>query len=511
MIMKSKQRYILWAVLIVAALSISALIPLTDPSEARYATIAKTMVQTGDVWAPHVWVDGKLIPFMGKPPLGFWMMAGAMKLFGINEFSARLPSVFSAILLLVIMFTVLNRYFSRDIAVASSLITLTTTSFFVLANTAMVDAVLMLFSMGAVFFYYAYLSEETLTTKKNWSRLVFIFLGLAFITKGPVGLVYFGVPVFLWTLFGGHWATLKNHAWITGGLLFLGITVPCFYYLEKGMPGFLDYFFIHENFLRYTQADYGDLYSSTSHKLFVGAAIPMTLGACAPWVLVPFYTLIRAVVSSRKKEATHTGQETPMLKQWFTRVKKTLKTRESLFVTGLVGLMLFWSLANQIMFYYLILLVPLFSVWCAGYMRDLRIPVPRIARVAVILLISYVLICIPGIFIVNRTSSFKEAVKKSVALGDENGYTGRCVVFVRRMPYSGYFYGGNHIVGHGKEAVQTSIERGLKNPDTIFIMKTKYFKEIPENLRVKLTVREKNNDWMIATMSEANPQESVAE
>jgi len=172
-----------------------------------------------------------------------------MKIFGINEFSARFPSILSSLLLLGIIYNVLKRYSSQYTASVSTRIILTTGSFFILANIALVDAALTLFSIGAIFFYYAYLSEKKLRIRKTWSRLVFLFLGFAFITKGPVGLVYFGIPVFFWTLLSGKWATLKRHAWITGSVLFLAITVPCFYCMEKPMPGFIKYFFINETII----------------------------------------------------------------------------------------------------------------------------------------------------------------------------------------------------------------------------------------------------------------------
>ncbi|NOY76094.1 MAG: phospholipid carrier-dependent glycosyltransferase, partial [Kiritimatiellaeota bacterium] len=271
-----------------ARLTTLAIPPLTDPSEARYADLSKVMAQTGSWFRPMVWIDGELIPFKGKPPLGFWMMAASMRMFGYNEFAARLPSALSSLFLFGIMFLVLSRYLNNYIAWSSVFITATSASFFILSGATLVDSALSLFSMGAVFFYYAFLKEKQSGTKKLWSVLVFTFLGLAFITKGPVGIVYFGVPVFFWTLISGSWATLRNHAWFLGGSIFLLITVPCFLLMEKAMPGFLDYFFIHENLLRYTTKNYGDLYSGTKHTLPWGTAIPLTFVACLPWALAPF-------------------------------------------------------------------------------------------------------------------------------------------------------------------------------------------------------------------------------
>jgi 4-amino-4-deoxy-L-arabinose transferase-like glycosyltransferase len=83
-----------WLALLVAALAVVRLAtlaayPLMDPTEARYAEIARKMLETGD-WVMPQFDYG--IPFWGKPPLSTWLSAAAMAAFGINEFAARLPS-----------------------------------------------------------------------------------------------------------------------------------------------------------------------------------------------------------------------------------------------------------------------------------------------------------------------------------------------------------------------------------------------------------------------------------
>ena len=48
------------------------LYPLTDPTEARYAEMARKMLDTGN-WLTPMFDVG--VPFWGKPPLAFWMSA----------------------------------------------------------------------------------------------------------------------------------------------------------------------------------------------------------------------------------------------------------------------------------------------------------------------------------------------------------------------------------------------------------------------------------------------------
>ncbi|MBK9274522.1 MAG: glycosyltransferase family 39 protein [Flavobacteriales bacterium] len=72
---------------------------LFDWDEINFAEMAREMVVTGDVLRPQI--DFK--PFHEKPPLFIWLQAACMAVFGVGEFAARLPNaVCGAITLLVI-------------------------------------------------------------------------------------------------------------------------------------------------------------------------------------------------------------------------------------------------------------------------------------------------------------------------------------------------------------------------------------------------------------------------
>ena len=63
--------------------------PLMSPDEERYAGVAWEMLHSGDWLVPRL--DG--LPFFHKPPLFYWITAAAMKLLGVGEWPARLPSL----------------------------------------------------------------------------------------------------------------------------------------------------------------------------------------------------------------------------------------------------------------------------------------------------------------------------------------------------------------------------------------------------------------------------------
>lgn len=188
----------------------SSIIPLPDPSEARYAAIAKHMSESGNYIMPQIWMEGKLISYMGKPPFAFWVTAASIKVFGANEFAVRFPSFIASMLLLGVIFYVLQRYRNREVATSSILIAATSAGFYIMSGVVLVDSWLFLFSIGAVFLYYAFISENSRKLQKIYTLFIFVFLGLGFLTKGPVALLLFGLPVFVRCMeyssyfYGGH-------------------------------------------------------------------------------------------------------------------------------------------------------------------------------------------------------------------------------------------------------------------------------------------------------------------
>ena len=85
---QSHRKWLVLALIVAAFIRLATLgaYPLTDNTEARYAEIAREMLISGNWITPQL--DG--IKFWAKPPLSFWITAGTMSLFGVNEFAARL-------------------------------------------------------------------------------------------------------------------------------------------------------------------------------------------------------------------------------------------------------------------------------------------------------------------------------------------------------------------------------------------------------------------------------------
>ena len=79
---------------------------LFDWDEINFAESAREMMISDH----YLTVQINFKPFWEKPPLFFWLQAGSMHLFGINEFAARFPNAVFGFLTLLTVFVVGRRY-----------------------------------------------------------------------------------------------------------------------------------------------------------------------------------------------------------------------------------------------------------------------------------------------------------------------------------------------------------------------------------------------------------------
>jgi 4-amino-4-deoxy-L-arabinose transferase-like glycosyltransferase len=123
-------------------------VPLFDRDEPRFASAARTMLQTGDYIVPRF--NGDLRP--DKPPLVYWAMTVAYRLVGINELGARLPSAFFGTLTLVVIYFVAGGRFGRKTGLVAALMLAACGLFVAEARLATADATMVFFvalCMGA--------------------------------------------------------------------------------------------------------------------------------------------------------------------------------------------------------------------------------------------------------------------------------------------------------------------------------------------------------------------------
>ena len=189
--------------------------------EAIYANIARNMTESGEYivqnWKPGViWYE--------KPPLFMWMMGGAMNLFGVSEFSARLPSAVMGIASVLLVYFIGKRMFNKTTGFIAAIVLLTTFNYLYYARASMLDVTATFFITAGIFSYWLAKSRH----KVQWWLLAGVLTGLAVMVKGVVGFIPFGV-FFFYELYLFFTAQQKiNRHTVTGYLVMLLSSVAVF-------------------------------------------------------------------------------------------------------------------------------------------------------------------------------------------------------------------------------------------------------------------------------------------
>lgn len=336
------------AAMVAVRLAVMVLAPPFESSEARYATISANMARVGNWFVPSFTYEGVYQPFAGKPPLSFQACALSCKVFGVNGFAVRLPSLASFFALLAILYWAVEKRASGGAVkgaasgVAGVLavgICATTVSLFAIAGICMTDAPLVCCVSGALLLYSV--GEVSLYPA------IAVLLALGTAIKGPVALAMFGLPVIAESILRRRLPPMPLKSTAFAVVAYMAVTVPYFAAIEHSQPGFLKYFLVNENLMRFLVHDYGDRYGA-GRETFRGMAVIWALVATLPWSLLPV-------------------------------LKRRLPSLSFHMIAG-IAITAFWCLTSRVPFTYLLPVAPLFAAHLAEHRAEFGISRRRILR-----------------------------------------------------------------------------------------------------------------------------------
>lgn len=218
--------------------------PFSTPDEGRYVEIPREMVASGEWIVPHL--NG--LPYFEKPPLVYWIQACALKCFGGSPFAMRLPLVLVAFLGCLIVYAFVRAHQGARAALLSAMILGLSPLYFYLSRFLVLDLFLSVFMTAALLSFFM----ATQRPAGIYSVLYGVFLGLAVLTKGLVGLVLPGGVILIWIVLGRHWHLLYRAFHPLALMSFAIVAVPWHLWVHMRNAHFGWFYFIHEHFLRYT-------------------------------------------------------------------------------------------------------------------------------------------------------------------------------------------------------------------------------------------------------------------
>ena len=151
------------------------------PDEGRYSEIPREMLWFHDFITPHL--DG--IKYFEKPPLLYWMQAGMMSWFGVNEWALRVPTAIMAGVGCLSTYATGRFLFDRRTGVLAALLLATSPLYFVMARSITTDMTVSVWITLTLFSFIVAmnLSPDSLA-QRNMCWLMFASAALAVLTKG---------------------------------------------------------------------------------------------------------------------------------------------------------------------------------------------------------------------------------------------------------------------------------------------------------------------------------------
>ena len=225
---------------------------LFEPDEGRNAEKAREILLLKDWVTPHE----NFLPVLDKPIFFYWLIALSYKVFGISEWSARLPSTMAALGCLLLVYSFARKHWGLWVALWSMLILLTSIEFFVLARIVIADMTLTFFVTLALSSFYSAVHVENEKARKLYCLLMYGALGAGTLVKGLIGLFIPGVVFFFYLLFRKKWSAWRRLYLLPGALLYLAIVAPWYLWVDARNPGYLRYYFWDEHFTRYLTGEF---------------------------------------------------------------------------------------------------------------------------------------------------------------------------------------------------------------------------------------------------------------
>jgi 4-amino-4-deoxy-L-arabinose transferase-like glycosyltransferase len=262
-----------WIALGLVYLCGAIFIDVMDVDAAQYASIAREM-QDSDNWTV---VKHKHADYLDKPPLLFWLSALFYKIFGINHFAYRLPSLLATALGLFAVYKLGSKLYDKKTGELAALITGSCQAWILFNQDIRTDTMLSAFIIVAIWQLMEYMDN------KKVLNFVFGFaaIGLAMLAKGPIGAVIPAFALSAYWLGKKEWKNFFRPEWLLGILITLLVLSPMIYglWLQFGSEG-LYFFFWKQSFGRITGEN---SWSNESGPLFFTHTF---LWSFLPWSLL---------------------------------------------------------------------------------------------------------------------------------------------------------------------------------------------------------------------------------
>ena len=263
-----------WAIVYVAACRYPP--PLLDDADSVHAEAAREIVETGD-W---ITLHANKIRYLEKAPLMYWSVALSYEIFGVSEFSSRLPIALATLGLMLATMLLGTFAFGEKAGFYAALCIGSCIGIFLFTRVLWPDVLLtMLITMA----FYCFLRAIEDPRSSRFAYGIYFFGALAVLTKGLIGAAFPAIIILVFLLVTGEIRKLATLKIFTGALLFFLVAAP--WHIAAGLSnpgslmiatpspsqgrGFFWFYFMNEHFLRYIGKRYPADYDTVPLPLFL--------------------------------------------------------------------------------------------------------------------------------------------------------------------------------------------------------------------------------------------------
>ncbi len=217
------------------------------PVEPRYGEIVRVMFANGEWIVPTV--NGNL--YTDKPILYFWLALLGSKIFGsVSEWTVRWPAALGGVGFALATYFIGRDFFGARVGLFASIILATSMRVIWESRWAHLDALFCFFFALTIYF-----GARALLRKggQHEALLAYVFMALAVLTKGLIGVVLPGLLFAAFVLAQRDWRLIGAARLPLGIGIFLLVAAPWFYLVSRETGGrwLSDFIYIH-HVRRYT-------------------------------------------------------------------------------------------------------------------------------------------------------------------------------------------------------------------------------------------------------------------
>jgi len=267
---------LLWGLTYFAGMFTPALL---DDVDTIHAEAAREMLTRHD-WVT-MYTDG--VRYLEKAPLMYWSLASSYTLFGISDWSTRLPLMLGVLALLFATYR-LGRFAYGELGgLYAGVVLATSIGPYIFTRFLIPDVLVGLWLTIGYFFFLRSLEEEVPSRATCWGFAVTCALNV--LTKGLIGLVFPVGAIGLYLILTGHLRHLLKLRIVSSMLVFLAIAAPWHILAAIRNPtqgtvrGFLWFYFINEHLMRFLNKRVPAGYDTVPLLIFWGLLLAWLL----PW------------------------------------------------------------------------------------------------------------------------------------------------------------------------------------------------------------------------------------